>query len=837
MNYSDYALERKEEELRAGQGSVEKRVGVMFLRVLFFVLIASIVVVVCGLVGSIRGIIANVPDVDSINIAPSGYATFIYDANGNQLQKLTTSDSNRTAVSLDQVPEDLQHAVIAIEDERFYEHNGIDPKGILRAIITGLRNGGHFSEGASTITQQLLKNNVFTNWTNEKTMLDSIKRKFQEQYLAVELEKKLNNKDLILENYLNTINLGAGTYGVEAASKKYFNKDVWDLTLSESTVLAGITQNPSRYNPITHPDQNAERRKRILDKMLELGYITEDEEKEALADDVYTRIAEAQNVEATQSTVYSYFVDELTEQVISDLETQKGYTENQAYQLLYSGGLRIYTTQDPTLQTICDEEFSNEDNFPEGTEYSMDWALTVRHADGNTENYSKEMLVKFFRENAGDASFDTLFDSPEEGQAYIDDYKSHIVSSDDKIIAERTSFAPEPQASLILMDQSTGYVKAIEGGRGEKTASLTLNRATNVPRQPGSTFKILSTYAPALEDGDINLNSVVKDEPYYYTDGTEVHNSSNSHAGWMTIREAITHSVNVVAVKVLTQITPQAGYDQLIRFGITTLDASRDIVQPLALGGISNGVTNLELTAGYAAIANGGTYTKPVFYTKITDQNGEVIIDNEKSTTSKAVSKETAWLLTSAMQDVVTSGTAADVEIASGMAVAGKTGTTNDYRNVWFVGFTPYYTMGIWAGYDNNESLSEEGINRTYHKKIWSAIMNRIIDAEDEKIVSDFEMPSGIKRMTVCGYSGLLPSGSCRFASEDYIAGDKIPTTRCRVCAYTDFNDVGIYLSEDTEDESTGEDSESAEDVYNEDNDVTDNRGRDGDDEEDTWQE
>lgn len=834
MNYSDYALERKEEELRAGQGSVEKRIGVMFLRVLFFVLIASIVIVICGLVGSIRGIIANVPDVDSINIAPSGYATFIYDANGNQLQKLTTSDSNRTAVSLDQVPKDLQHAVIAIEDERFYEHNGIDPKGILRAIITGLRNGGHFSEGASTITQQLLKNNVFTNWTNEKTMLDSIKRKFQEQYLAVELEKKLNNKDLILENYLNTINLGAGTYGVEAASRKYFNKDVWDLTLSESTVLAGITQNPSRYNPITHPDQNAERRKRILSKMLELGYITEDEENEALADDVYTRIAEAQNVEATQSTVYSYFVDELTEQVISDLETQKGYTENQAYQLLYSGGLRIYTTQDPTLQTICDEEFLNEDNFPEGTEYSMDWALTVRHADGNTENYSKEMLVSFFRENAGDASFDTLFDSPEKGQAYIDDYKSHIVGSDDKIVAERTSFAPQPQASLILMDQSTGYVKAIEGGRGEKTASLTLNRATNVPRQPGSTFKILSTYAPALESGDINLNSVVKDEPYYYTDGTEVHNSSNSHAGWMTIREAITNSVNVAAVKVLTQITPQAGYDQLIKFGITTLDASRDIVQPLALGGISKGVTNLELTAGYAAIANGGTYTKPVFYTKITDQNGEVIIDNEKSTTSKAVSKETAWLLTSAMQDVLTSGTAVDVTIDSSMAVAGKTGTTNDYRNVWFVGFTPYYTMGIWAGYDNNESLSEAGIGRTYHKKIWSAIMNRIIDEENEKIITDFEMPSGIKRMSVCGYSGLLPSGSCRFASEDYIAGDKIPTARCRVCAYTDFNDVGIYLSDASDADSESGDTESAEDVYDEDDDLTENRDWDEEDGEET---
>ena len=787
MDYTQLGIEKKEEQLSSTQPSIERRVGAVTLRVLFAALICLVVVLVCGTVGMVRGIIANAPDVDSINIAPSGYATFIYDAEGNQLQKLTSSDSNRTAVSLDDVPVSLQHAVVAIEDERFYQHSGVDPKGILRAVITGIKNGGRFTEGASTITQQLLKNNVFTTWTKEKTLIDRIKRKFQEQYLAVKLEEKLKNKDLILENYLNTINLGAGTYGVQAASKKYFNKDVKDLTLSESAVLAGITQNPAKYNPITHPEQNAERRKRVLNKMLELGYITEDQMNEAL---VYTRIQQAQDVEATQNTVYSYFIDELTEQVISDLESQKGYTENQAYQLLYSGGLRIYTTQDPDLQAICDEEVSDESNYPDGTQYSLEWALTVRHSDGTTENFSDETLVTYFQQKMSDSSFSDLFSSEEEGQAYIDEYKADIVGAGDTVVAERTNWTPEPQISLVLMDQTTGYVKAIEGGRGEKTASLTLNRATNVTRQPGSTFKIVSTYAPALESGLVNLGTYIKDEEYSYSNGTPVHNSDGQYRGWITVRQAITNSINVAAVKTITALTPQAAYNQLLKFGFTTLDPAKDVVQPLALGGITNGVTNLELTAAYAAIANGGTYTKPIFYTKILDQDGNTVIDNTAET-SRAVSEDTAWLLTSAMQDVVKSGTATECQLDTNMPVAGKTGTTNDYRNVWFVGYTPYYTMGVWAGYDDNSTLPDSGIYRTYHKLIWQKIMSRITENEE---IKNFVKPDDIKKMTVCGYSGMLPSSSCPFDSEDYVAGDKIPTKKCNVCKYTDFDASPIEL-------------------------------------------
>ena len=782
MDYSDYGLMRREEELDSSLPKIKRRVGVTFVRVFLFALLAAAVAAGAFAYGAWRGVVDRAPSVDSINISPSGFATFIYDADGNQLQKLTSSEGNRTAVSLDSVPPDLQNAVISAEDERFYLHKGVDPKGLLRALFTAASHGFRFTQGASTITQQLLKNNVFTGWTEEKTLLDSVERKLQEQYLALELEKRIGSKQLILENYLNTINLGAGTYGVEAAAKKYFNKDVWELNLSESTVIAGITQNPSRYNPIRHPEENAARRSRILNRMVQLGYITEEERKAALADNVYERIEEAQNVQAAQSTVYSYFVDELTNQVVKDLIAQKGYTKVQAYQLLYSGGLRIYTTQDRAIQAICDEEYKNPENFPEHIEYCLDWALSVRHENGETEHFSKEMLEKYYQENPaaepGGETFDLLFDSEAEALSYVADYKGHILKENDEILAERTECIPQPQSSMVVMDQRTGYVKAIVGGRGEKNASLTLNRATSAFRQPGSTFKILSTYSAALDSGAKMIGSYVEDAPFRYETGDEVHNSSEEYLGWITLREAIVRSVNVAAVKVLTQITPQRGYQQLLKFGITSLDPSRDVVQPLALGGISKGVSNLELTAAYAAIANGGIYTKPIFYTKILDQNGSVVIDNTPET-RRAVTADTAWILTDAMKGVVREGTATEVQLDSGMPVAGKTGTTSKYNDVWFVGYTPYFTIGVWGGYDNNEKLPEEGVYRSYHKTLWKKVMERLSAGE---AVTDFLKPSTVQTARVCGLSDLLPSASCTHISEDYVSTAFLPSRVCTIC-------------------------------------------------------
>ena len=419
MNYGKKSTARKRNALISRSSMMGQRAHVSLIRLLFMGLITLCVVVTCVGIGSVRGVIANAPDVENVDIMPLGYATFLYDDEGNQIRKLAAPDANRLPVSIDQIPLDLQHAVVAIEDERFYEHNGIDVRGILRAAVKGLTSGGHFSEGASTITQQLLKNNVFTNWTNESTQIERITRKLQEQYLAVQIEEKIGDKNVILENYLNTINLGAGAYGVQAASRQYFNKDVWDLNLSECATLAGITQAPTKYNPISNPKENAKRRKEVLQHMLDQEYIDQAQYDEALNDDVYSRIQAAQAEQTqTDSNIYSYFEDALNQQIINDLMNIKGYTKTQAQNMLYSGGLKVMTTQSPSIQKILDEEYADPSNYPDYVQYALDYALTVKTPAGEQVNYSKEMMKLYFQNE--DPSFDLLFDSQEEGQTYVD---------------------------------------------------------------------------------------------------------------------------------------------------------------------------------------------------------------------------------------------------------------------------------------------------------------------------------------------------------------------------------------------------------------------------------
>ena len=781
MNYGKKSTSQKRRALTSRSSMIGKRAHVSAMRVLFISLITFCVILLFGGIGAFRGVIDNAPDVDEIDIMPLGYASFLYDGDGNQIRKLAAPDANRLPVSIEEIPLDLQHAVIAVEDERFYEHNGIDVRGILRAFVKGVSEGG-FSEGASTITQQLLKNNVFTDWTSESTWLEKFTRKFQEQYLAVEVEK-VYDKDVILENYLNTINLGAGSYGVQAASQRYFGKDVGDLNLSECAVLAGITQNPTRYNPITNPEDNAARRKVVLDRMLEQGYINQSDYEEAMSDDVYSRIQQTESQQTTTTSVYSYFEDEVIDQAIDSLVSVKGYTETQARNILYSGGVDVYTTLDPDIQQILDEEYANPDNFPAYTQYALDYALTVENPDGEQVNYSKEMLTLYFQNQ--DPNFDLLFDSPEEGQRYVDQYKASILADGSEVIAERVSFAPQPQSSMSIIDPSTGYVKALVGGRGEKTASLTLNRATDTTRQPGSTFKLLSTYAPALNEKGMTLATTFEDEPYNYPDGTPVRNSNGSYGGETTIRKAIQNSVNVVAVKCLEKVTPEFGLEYLDNFGFTTLahgDASdtdaygnvySDANLPLALGGITYGVTNVELNAAYAAIANGGNYIKPIYFTKIVDRDGNVLIDNTPEET-EVIKESTAWLLTSAMEDVVKYGTATNCQL-SNMAVAGKTGTTDTYNDLWFVGYTPYYCCAVWSGYDNNEKIPDDYMSRNFHKLLWQRVMSRIHENLEYK---DFEQPPTVERETVCSETGMLPRLGCPTVTE-YFDITSMPTERC----------------------------------------------------------
>lgn len=790
MNFGKRATNKKRNALTSHSTMIGKKAHVSLLRIIFLSLLAIMVIGACAGLGAFKGVLDSAPNISEVNIVPVGEATFVYDANGNQLQKLTAPNSNRMPVSLEKIPEDLQHAVVAIEDERFYEHNGIDIRGILRAGVKGILSGGNFSEGASTITQQLLKNNVFTGWTNESTV-QRFKRKFQEQYLALQLEK-YKSKEVILENYLNTINLGDGNYGVQAAAQGYFGKDVSDLTLSECTVIAGISQNPTRFNPAINPEENAKRREAVLDHMLDQNYISKEQYDECLADNVYERI---QNVEQQQEQVdktYSYFIDELTEQVIHDLQEQRGYTEAQARNALYSGGLRIYTTQDPAIQQICDEEYANPNNFPAGSQVSLDYKLTVKHPNGETENYSKEMLQTYFINNEN-ANFTLLFNSKEDAQAHVDAYKASILADGSEVIGESVHFTPQPQSSITIIDQHTGYVKAIVGGRGEKSSSLTLNRATNTLRQPGSTFKPLATFAAALNEGGMTLATTFEDTPYKYPNGQPLYNYDHAYHGTVSIRTAIQQSYNIPTVKAMEELTPALGVEYLKKFGFTSILDTQveipagsgqyhsDVNLPTALGGITKGVCNLELTAAYAAIANNGTYIKPVFYTKILDADGNVIIDNTPEET-KVIKPSTAYLLTSAMEDVVKKGTGKRLQL-SNMPVAGKTGTTDSYKDLWFVGFTPYYTCAVWAGYDDNTVLPS-GTARTYQQTLWKNIMQRI---HNDLPSTEFKMPSTVEKVSICTKTGLLATRSCNSVTE-YFDTEGLPKKYCSGHFFNFFN-------------------------------------------------
>ena len=775
MNYGRKSTAKKEKELLSKGTMIRKKFTVIFAKTLLVCLIAFTVVGGCAGYGVYKGIVDSAPNIHDIDATPTGYLSTVLDNQGNETATLVASGSNRVYVTIDEIPLDLQHAFVAIEDARFYEHNGIDITGIVRAGITGITSG-RFSQGASTITQQLLKNNVFTDWTSESSFADKMERKIQEQYLAIQLEK-VEDKDWILENYLNTINLGQNTLGVQAASQRYFNKDVSELTLSECAVIAGITQNPSRYNPVSNPDANAERRTKVLNNMLDQGYIDQAAYDTAMADNVYDRI-QIVDSETASDNINSYFVDALTEQVIDDLMEVKGYTETQAYKALYEGGLTIYSTQDPSIQQICDEEVNNADNYGSETKYSCSYRLTIQKADGTYQNYSEQTMLSYYQSKNSKYNID--FDSKEAVDAAIEQYKADIMEDGDTIVpnGESITYTMQPQASMTVIDQSTGEVKAIVGGRGDKTANKTLNRATDTKRQPGSTFKILSAYAPALDIGGMTLASVQDDAPYTYSNAahTPVNNYDKSYRGFTTIREGITYSINIVAVKTLTDIGVDIGYEYLQNFGFSTLCDS-DRTQALALGGITNGVTNLELTAAYATIANGGTYTKPRFYTKILDHDGNVLIDNTPQTHT-VLKETTAWLLTNAMEDVLTNGTGRPAHFNE-MPQAGKSGTTSSDRDALFAGYTPYYTCVVWGGYDDNAELSYT----TYPKTLWKSVMGRIHENLDYK---DFDKPDGITTATVCKKSGKLavaglcdsdPRGS--MVESEYFASGTVPKDYC----------------------------------------------------------
>ena len=796
MNYGKKKAAKRQKKITSKSTMQGKRIVVRLFKALLICIILAAVVGVAGGGLFIKKIIDDTPHVSASDVKPKGFTTFVYADDGStEIERFVSSGSNRVYKSIDEIPKDLQHAFVAIEDERFYKHNGIDLQGIARAAVVGIARGGNFTEGASTLTQQLIKNNVFPNFTKEKTFYDKFQRKIQEQYLALQIEKKMDKSEII-ESYLNTINLGQNCLGVQAASQRYFGKDVSDLTLSECAVIAGITQSPSTYDPITHPDNNKVRRNKVLKNMLEQDYISQKQYDEALADDVYARI-QTTNTASQADNTYSYFVDALAQQVIQDLKDQLGYTDTQAYNAVYSGGLSIYSTQNQTMQQICDEEANDDSNYPGLKEYGLDYALTVTRADGSTENYGSNNIKNYVKETYGKDQ-GLLYSSEDAARAMVEEWKATIAREGDTY-DERITITPQPQSSITIMDQKTGQVKAMVGGRGEKASSLGLNRAyQGSKRQPGSTFKILAAYAPALDSCDKTLATTIDDEPYTLKSGQVLRNANKQYGGTTTLREGIKRSINVVAVKLSDEITQELGYEYCQKFGISTLVKNKTIngkvfddstSQTLALGGITEGVYNYEMCAAYATIANGGEYNKPTLYSKVVDHDGNVLLDGTGESHT-VIKDSTAYLLTSAMEDVVNSGTGTACQLPN-MPVAGKTGTTTSNKDLWFCGFTPYYTCAVWGGYDDNKECDYD---TSFRFRLWKGIMSRIHENLEEK---DFKVPSSVERKSICTITGKLAGSGCPSITE-YFAKDTLPTETCSGHGYS----YGSKSNSSTEDDS-----------------------------------
>lgn len=782
MNYGSKQIRKKIKSLRSPYEKIGRKAVVLFFKLITVCIVVCFVMLTCVGLGAFTGIIETAPQISLDAVSPQWYQSYIYDSNGNKVETLVASGSNRIEASIDDMPKHLINAFIAIEDARFYSHNGIDPQGIVRAAYKTIKNKFKSTQGASTITQQLIKNNIFSA-ESENGLVDTFKRKFQEQYLALILEQSVD-KDTILQNYLNTINLGNNNLGVQAAAQNYFNKDVSELTISESAVIAATTSNPYKYNPVRFPENNKTRRAIVLKNMLDQELISKAEYDEALADNVYDRIMNVKNT-STGSTAYSYYTDALISQLMQDLMNLKGYTQTQAYNLVYRGGLQIYSCEDSELQKYAESAVNNPDYYSGRYDFTLRYRIQIKDKAGDHHSYTENSILNFYQSTLGISGFTLLFSTESEAQEAINNFKSYILKETEGTVVDGTeniTYTLEPQASFVLIEQSTGYVKALVGGRGDKTHSLVLNRATDSTRSPGSSFKLLTVYSPALDTAGMTLATVYDDVPYLYSTGKLVTNVDDEYHGLMTIREAITVSRNVPAVKIITDITPELGYSYALSYGISTLTPEEQHYQAIALGGITNGATNYEMTAAYAAIANYGVYNEPKLYTKVLDHDGNILIDNTVSASHRVIKESTAWLLDSALRSVVTDNiTFLD---SKNMYYAGKSGTSQLNTDKWFIGFSPYYTAGVWIGNDDSTP-----VNTNYYTmpqlNIWKDIMEH---AHEGLEYTEFQKPYNIVEAEVCASSGKLaipglcdsdPRGSQ--VIKEYFEDGTVPTEVCDV--------------------------------------------------------
>ncbi len=778
MNYSKENNRKNIKENSSNKTKMKSKSNLIFSKIIIALILIIGFAIIGGAVGIYLAILRNTPALPSIT--PSIYSSEIIIEDTGEVYTTLDASQKRIHATLDEIPDNLEHAFIAIEDSRFYEHNGIDIKGSIRSVYQTIFKGN--SQGGSTITQQLIKN-------ARGLLRNNTISKLQEQYLAVTYEKDLTEelgskkaaKDYILEAYLNTIAMGHGLNGVQTASNYYFGKDVSEITLVESAVLASITQSPARHAPDDYPDNNAVRANTTLSYMLEQGFITDEEYLEAkyeLDNEVYDRINQSRKVIEEETSAYSYYTDQVILSVVNDL-MEIGYSSYNAYNLVYDGGLKIHIPIDLTVQNILEETYKDDSFFPENHFkvqytyiYSVENELTgeVRHLD--------EMKY---------------LDSFDEIEPFKEQVRAETLGVNDKIIAERDESIVQPQSSFVIIDQSTGKVRGLVGGRGEKTLNLSFNRATQALRSPGSVFKIVSVYAPGIDLGLFYPGYIIDDAPTVPdSKGKQFENWYQGYEGLTTIRRAVYRSINTVAVRGMQQIGINTSIEYLKNFGYTSIveEGSRnDMGLSTALGGLTDGVTNLEMTASFATIANSGNYIEPQFYSIVYDNNGEILLENTPET-RKVLSDDAAYLVTDMMQDVITepSGTGGAANLYSiSMPVAGKTGTTSDNYDLAFAGYTPYYTGGVMYGYDKPRSISPTNNGHRTHTKIWQHIMTEIHTAKNLEPTS-FTKPSTIIHLNnICLDSGLLANEYCshdprgsRVTSEIF-SSSNLPTDYCTI--------------------------------------------------------
>lgn len=830
-----------------------KKITSMVLKLILIVLLIlmSIGVVMAGLSGgAILEVMKTAPKIDAniIKYEMSQNSTIV-DEDGKEVDSIATKEY-REIVDYDKIPENLKHAFVAVEDERFYKHPGLDPQSIIGSAIENFRAGG-IVRGGSTITQQLARN---TYLNNDQTY----QRKIREIYLALEIEKNLD-KDEILGAYLNRVFMGQNSYGVQAAAKTYFDKDVSDLNLAQCAALAGIVQSPSenslykaikvsevtdqkvlgeftiegeKYAAVFNPAP-FEREKYVLDKMLEHGYISKKEYKDAKNFDVASSIVPA---ERTNTEIASYFNSLLEKQVVNKLMELYNMSENQAWDRLYYGGLRITTTIDPDMQKQLENIYADFSSYLIGDTSGWNSAplLDLKYDDyGNIIN-SKGNLIYYSKANLLNENNDIRLRNDEAwfdedgnivlstNKAYLDqtnlmfrDYYSlddqnknlrthktgyisfktnddiklddndNIVISkeyleknpklftyyDDETFSINKDFYDidlngviQPQASTVVMDHENGHIKAIMGGR-DQTGTRILDRASSIPRQPGSAIKPIATYTAALDNG-FNLATGVDDVPLLMNEDDEPwpKNVYNYYEGVVPIRKAIERSINTIAVRTLNEVGIETSIDYLKNFGIIKEDGNDNFVSAsennqtndenlaaLGVGAMTHGLTNLEMTAAYAALANKGEYNEPLTFSKIEDSTGKVLFDDKDIVKHKVTSEETAYQMTSALQSA---GESYGNIYLNGTDFATKTGTTDDYVDFWCMGYTPYYTVGIWMGADD-QSIRMNGTSIQRAALMWNTINNQILDGYETRT---FERPESIVEMKVDTMSGKLPT-------------------------------------------------------------------------------